>query len=265
MKLGHLNLPAMSTPRRFSTFMLISLALHLSVILSWPDITEISDSNITTETFFVTMVPANVANQEKVKPDSIISRPRKKMYQSEKIPVKESPSQPSPPRQQIFRNKKKPDYAPLPDSETAPESSKSPNAINTTPTSTSNDDSIHDADNSPPDNTQTTLAATDINDIVQQARDRIILYLSNYINLHKTYPKFARQQGWEGKVLLSFRVEPNGYINSIQIARTSGYAILDKAAIKTLREVGRIPHASLWLRGNMAQLQFSFVYQLSEG
>jgi TonB family protein len=50
------------------------------------------------------------------------------------------------------------------------------------------------------------------------------------------YPKRAKQQGWEGIVVLSFSVDANGNVFNIQVVRSSGYADLDNAAIQALQQ-----------------------------
>ncbi len=50
------------------------------------------------------------------------------------------------------------------------------------------------------------------------------------------YPKRAKQQGWEGTVVLSFSVDANGNVFNIQVVRSSGYADLDNAAIQALQQ-----------------------------
>jgi protein TonB len=50
------------------------------------------------------------------------------------------------------------------------------------------------------------------------------------------YPKRAKQQGWEGIVVLSFSVDANGNVFNIQVIRSSGYADLDNAAIQALSQ-----------------------------
>ncbi|MCX7947808.1 MAG: TonB family protein [candidate division WOR-3 bacterium] len=50
------------------------------------------------------------------------------------------------------------------------------------------------------------------------------------------YPKRAKQQGWEGTVVLSFSVDANGSVFNIQVIRSSGYPDLDNSAIQALSQ-----------------------------
>lgn len=50
------------------------------------------------------------------------------------------------------------------------------------------------------------------------------------------YPEWAKEQGIDAKVVLRFKVYPNGTVDSqINVVRTSGWRQLDEEAIKSLR------------------------------
>ena len=55
------------------------------------------------------------------------------------------------------------------------------------------------------------------------------------LNQAPTYPDRALRYGWEGEVWLKIGVDPYGEVNDISIAQSSGYKILDRAALKTVR------------------------------
>jgi protein TonB len=88
---------------------------------------------------------------------------------------------------------------------------------------------------------------------------RAVLYhaLAHYF----TYPQLARRRGWEGEVLLSFRIERDGHLQDIQVTKSSGYKLLDRSAVKALGKVTRIP----WQDSNTIDMQLPVVYQLHEG
>jgi len=58
------------------------------------------------------------------------------------------------------------------------------------------------------------------------------------------YPLLARRRGWEGIVKLGMHIDAAGRLSQIRIVRSSGYALLDKAAKSSLRRVIAIPHSS---------------------
>ena len=78
------------------------------------------------------------------------------------------------------------------------------------------------------------------------------------------YPDIARRYGWEGKVLLGFNVEPDGRLRQIHVARSSGYDILDRSAVNSLGQVGRITEAQSWLNGRAIDMRLSVIYRLTE-
>jgi len=51
----------------------------------------------------------------------------------------------------------------------------------------------------------------------------------------KKYPREARRRGWEGKVVLLFRINPNGEVGGISIIQSSSYRELDEEGITTIR------------------------------
>jgi len=54
-------------------------------------------------------------------------------------------------------------------------------------------------------------------------------------NPKPVYPPLAQRRGWEGTVILLVEVLPNGDCRDIQIKQTSGYTLLDKAAVKAVK------------------------------
>jgi len=79
------------------------------------------------------------------------------------------------------------------------------------------------------------------------------------------YPLMAVRHGWQGDVQLSFRVLANGTLTNIQVAHSSGYALLDRSAIETLRRVHRLHASEQWLHGQHLDMTMPIRYQLTEG
>lgn len=70
----------------------------------------------------------------------------------------------------------------------------------------------------------------------QQVVGRIRSLLARYF----TYPPRARREGWQGVVLLRFRINSDGTIAAMGVAHSSGHALLDRAALGALGKVGRL-------------------------
>jgi len=81
---------------------------------------------------------------------------------------------------------------------------------------------------------------------------------------HFQYPPLARRAGWEGTVLLSVTLDPDGVLAAVRVERSSGHQILDRAAADTLRRVGRIQETARWLQGQTLELLLPIVYRLTD-
>ncbi len=72
--------------------------------------------------------------------------------------------------------------------------------------------------------------------------------LKNYLNTirrrieaRKNYPFMARRMGIEGRVITEFTIDKNGGLLGLKIKRTSGYTILDQAAINAIKDAAPFP------------------------
>lgn len=91
-----------------------------------------------------------------------------------------------------------------------------------------------------------------------RVRARLLADLARYFE----YPALARLRGWQGTVVVGLRVEPDGQLDKIEIAHSSGYALLDQAALDSLRRVERLMDASAWLNGRSLDMQLPVIYRL---
>ncbi|GJL63800.1 MAG: hypothetical protein NPIRA04_24540 [Nitrospirales bacterium] len=53
---------------------------------------------------------------------------------------------------------------------------------------------------------------------------------------HPPYPRFAREQGWEGITVVRITVETDGQVVSATTQKSSGFPILDESAVQTLTQ-----------------------------
>jgi len=81
---------------------------------------------------------------------------------------------------------------------------------------------------------------------------------------HFSYPAMAQSHGWEGEVVLAFRVGPDGHISHIQIERGSGHAILDQAALDSMRSIERIEFAPGMMLRQILELRMPVIYHLAQ-
>lgn len=55
------------------------------------------------------------------------------------------------------------------------------------------------------------------------------------------YPPRARRRGYEGKSIVQFTIQKNGFLSDAFIHQPSNYSILDKAALQTVRNANPFP------------------------
>ncbi|SEM67215.1 outer membrane transport energization protein TonB [Syntrophus gentianae] len=66
-------------------------------------------------------------------------------------------------------------------------------------------------------------------------------YIRDLILKNLSYPPMARKGGWQGKVKVSFIVREDGRVEGIRIVESSGYLVLDRNVVETIREVQPFP------------------------
>jgi TonB family protein len=96
------------------------------------------------------------------------------------------------------------------------------------------------------------------------SRNHLLGQLHTALSRHLVYPPLARQRGWEGTVLLGLRVEADGALEQVRLRGSSGYDVLDQAAVESLHRVGRLAEATAWLRGRALELQMPVIYRITE-
>jgi protein TonB len=55
------------------------------------------------------------------------------------------------------------------------------------------------------------------------------------------YPPIARRLGWQGEVRVRIHIDRQGHFRTIELAHSSGYAVLDEAALESLQHLGQLP------------------------
>ena len=83
-------------------------------------------------------------------------------------------------------------------------------------------------------------------------------YIREKILRNVSYPSLARRLGWQGKVLVSFIINLNGTIKEARVMQSSGYDLLDKTALETVKESEPFPRPPI-----EAQIVLPIVYHLN--
>jgi protein TonB len=134
-----------------------------------------------------------------------------------------------------------------------PDQSKLKEIPKTTPEKTNNNtESVFDSEPSESKTPLKTLkqtAATQFSpNMIQEARP---IYRSNP---SPKYPRIARIRGYQGIVLLDVLVNKDGKVDDLKIFKSSGYPLLDRAAISSVKqwlfEPGRVGNekSAMWVR-----------------
>jgi len=92
---------------------------------------------------------------------------------------------------------------------------------------------------------------------------KIISLLREKIQQYFYYPKLAKRRNWQGDVQLAFDVNNYGSIKNITVKESSGYEILDNAAMNALNKVHTIPDSEI--KSNFySDLKLTVKYRLED-
>lgn len=82
-------------------------------------------------------------------------------------------------------------------------------------------------------------------DSTEKARQRYLkehfTYIRDIITRNISYPFMARKMGWSGKVTVSFVITEDGSVRDVKIIESSGFDVLDRNALDTVRKVSPFP------------------------
>jgi protein TonB len=79
---------------------------------------------------------------------------------------------------------------------------------------------------------------------------------------HKDYPWMARRRQLQGVVAVVFTIGSGGQIEAARISRSSGHALLDRAAQDTVRRVGRFPPLPAALNRQKLTIEVPLAFRL---
>ncbi len=67
-------------------------------------------------------------------------------------------------------------------------------------------------------------------------------FIRSVIQQGVSYPVVARRMGWEGRVIVAFRILQDGTVRDIRVVEGSGHAVLDRSAVEAVRSASPFPH-----------------------
>ena len=96
-----------------------------------------------------------------------------------------------------------------------------------------------------------------------QSRDQYRVQLIDEARRHKRYPPLARENNWQGNVLVGVAIAADGRA-SVTVNGSSGHEILDRQALDMFRQAARAVPVPPALRGKEFALEVRAVYGLEE-
>jgi len=96
------------------------------------------------------------------------------------------------------------------------------------------------------------------------AGSRLQQSLTEALASHFHYPRLARKRGWQGTVEIGLNIAINGELSNIRVIQSSGYRVLDRAAINSLKNLGNLTEAKEWLTSDYNG-KFPVHYALVDG
>lgn len=70
----------------------------------------------------------------------------------------------------------------------------------------------------------------------------VLAQIRKRIMQRKNYPIVAKENNWTGSVKLSFKINAAGGLEFVKLLQGSGHAILDQAALETIRKAAPLPY-----------------------
>jgi protein TonB len=107
-------------------------------------------------------------------------------------------------------------------------------------------------------------AAAGMDTTRQTARDQLHNSILRLVSSRFNYPLLARRKGWQGVVKLQVHIESDGRISRLQVEQTSGYPVLDRAALQSL-QLASVPDAEQWMQGQAIDIIIPVEYRLVGG
>lgn len=109
-----------------------------------------------------------------------------------------------------------------------------------------------------------TQTASKVSSVAIKLRQASLLRneLHQAFRLQFYYPRLAVKRGWQGEVRLGLKIAANGMLEDIRIMHSSGYSVLDRAALESMAKVEHLPAAGTLLNGQSLALELPVQYRL---
>jgi protein TonB len=98
----------------------------------------------------------------------------------------------------------------------------------------------------------------------QTAEEQLRKSILRLVSSRFSYPLLARRKGMQGIVRLQVHIESDGRISRLHVEQTSGYPVLDRAALQSL-QLASVPDAEQWMQGEAIDIIIPVEYRLVGG
>ena len=112
---------------------------------------------------------------------------------------------------------------------------------------------------------QTVAAAPQKNTVPDRKAEQLayLTLIQQRIEQHKQYPLMARRHQIEGRVGVRFSISPSGHIKNIEISHSSKQEILDRNALKAVRNAAPFPAPPTGLFLQAPPIELFIVFKLT--
>jgi protein TonB len=86
--------------------------------------------------------------------------------------------------------------------------------------------------------------------------------LAQAIGKRKDYPRLARLRNWQGTTELKLQIGPDGKLLDVHVGHSSGFQVLDAAAIQMVQNAAPLPDVPEALRGRELTMTVPVVFKL---
>lgn len=86
--------------------------------------------------------------------------------------------------------------------------------------------------------------------------------LAQAIGKRKDYPRLARMRNWQGTTELKLQIGPDGKLQDVHVGHSSGFQVLDAAAIQMVHNAAPLPDVPEALQGRELTMTVPVVFKL---
>lgn len=80
----------------------------------------------------------------------------------------------------------------------------------------------------------------------------------------RKYPRWAKKQGFQGVSVMSFLLNPSGAAQDVRLVRSSGFSILDKEAVATVKRASPFPPIPSTINQELIIIEVGLNFQIEQ-